>query len=84
MENSHPDHRICLCEICQSFHENRHCVSEKLLKSAGATIVPYLTILLNMSFRMSKVPEFWKNANVTPIHKKEDKDTYLTIDQSLF
>ena len=52
-------------------------VSGKLLKYAGVTIVPSLTILLNMSFRMSKVPEFWKKANVTPIHKKEDKDNIL-------
>ena len=52
-------------------------ISGKILKAAGATIVPSLTMLLNMSFRMSKVPELWKKANVTPIHKKEDKDKVL-------
>ena len=52
-------------------------ISAKRLKYAGETIVPSLTILINMSFRMSKVAEFWKKANVTPIHKKEDNENIL-------
>ena len=49
-------------------------ISPRLLNMAGETIVPSLTKLINLSLTSCKVPDSWKKANVTPIHKKGDKD----------
>ena len=49
-------------------------VSPKLLKEAGAAIVPSLTKLINMSLMKSKVPSMWKKANVLPLFKKGSKN----------
>ena len=48
-------------------------ISPRLLKEAGLTIVPSLTKLFNLSLSTAKVPLEWKKANVTPIHKKDDR-----------
>ena len=37
-------------------------------------IVPSLTKLFNKSFGSEKVPKLWKEANITPLHKKGNKD----------
>ena len=49
-------------------------ISPQLLKIAGDAIVPSLTRLINLSLYTSTVPKSWKRANVTPVHKKGDKD----------
>ena len=48
-------------------------ISPKLLHEAGASIVPSLTKLINLSLSSSKVPSDWKIANVIPLFKKGDK-----------
>ena len=49
-------------------------ISPRLLKAAGVSIVPSLTRLINLSLSLNRVPDMWKNANIIPLHKKEDKD----------
>ena len=49
-------------------------ISPKLLRLAGNMIVPSLTKLFNKSFGSEKVPKLWKEANITPLHKKGNKD----------
>ena len=49
-------------------------ISPKLLRLAGNMIVPSLTKLFNKSFGSEKVPKLWKEANITPLHKKRNKD----------
>ena len=48
-------------------------ISPKLLHEAGASIVPSLTKLINLSLTKCKVPKDWKLANVIPLFKKGDK-----------
>ena len=48
-------------------------ISPRLLKEGGDAIVPSLTRLFNLSLASAKVPKSWKNANVIPIFKKDDK-----------
>ena len=47
-------------------------ISARLLKECENEIAPSLTALFNKSLSLGKVPQEWKEANVTPIHKKED------------
>ena len=47
-------------------------ISPKLLYEAGASIVPSLTRLINLSLSSSKVPNVWKLAHVLPLFKKGD------------
>ena len=47
-------------------------ISARLLKECANEIAPSLTALFNKSLSLGKVPQEWKEANVTPIHKKED------------
>ncbi len=50
-------------------------ISPKMLREAGKSIVPSLTKLLNMSLSYCTYPSSWKKANVSPLHKKNDKST---------
>jgi hypothetical protein len=47
----------------------------KVLKDCAQELSPSITQLFNDSLSHSKVPNAWKTANVTPIHKKGDKHT---------
>ena len=47
-------------------------ISARWSKECANEIVPSLTALFNKSLSLGKVPQEWKEANVTPIHKKED------------
>ena len=49
-------------------------VTPTLLKQAGYAIVPSLTKLFNCSLLEGKFPQLWKNANVTPLFKKGNKN----------
>ena len=48
-------------------------VSPRLLKEGASIIVKPLTKIFNKSLQSAHFPKPWKYANVTPIHKKEDK-----------
>jgi len=45
----------------------------ELIKSGGQKLLEMITILLNKIINGEKVPEEWKIAVITSIHKKEDK-----------
>ena len=49
-------------------------IHNKLLIAAAPVIAKPLTCLFNRSLRESKFPKLWKEANVTPIHKKGSKE----------
>jgi hypothetical protein len=48
-------------------------VSNRLLKECSSSIATPLSNLLNKSFALAKVPSSWKESNICPIHKKDDK-----------
>ena len=48
-------------------------ISNRLLKETYTEIALPLTNLFNISFHLGKVPIAWKESNICPIHKKEDK-----------
>ena len=47
-------------------------ISAKILKDGKATITPYLTKIINLSYKLNIFPENMKNAIIKPLHKKED------------
>ena len=50
-------------------------VSNRLLKGISASIAPALTKLCNLSLSSGTFPARWKDAHVSPVHKKNDKQT---------
>ena len=48
-------------------------ISARLLRDAAVVIAPYATHIINLSLDQGKVPTDFKNARVTPIHKKGSK-----------
>ena len=57
-------------------------ISNKLLKMTVGSIVPSLTKLFNTVLRSSRYPAIWKQANITPIFKKgnrQDKENYRPV-----
>jgi hypothetical protein len=57
-------------------------VSVRLLKETSSSIDVPLCALINESFSCGKVPTSWKMANVSPVHKKNEKskvDNYRPI-----
>ena len=48
-------------------------ISNRMLKIASKAISAPLCKLFNMSLRLAKFPSKWKEANVTPIYKKNDR-----------
>ena len=47
-------------------------ISAKILKDGKATITPYLTKIINLSYKLNVFPDNMKNAVIKPLHKKED------------
>ena len=47
-------------------------ISPRMLKYTPSSIYPSLTRLFNISLDQKIYPSTWKNANVTPLHKKGD------------
>jgi hypothetical protein len=63
---------IATLDICKATgHDD---ISSRMLKMAGVCIVPSLTRLINMCFVNQKFPDYWKKANVLPLHKKDKRD----------
>ncbi len=52
-------------------------LSPRLLKELKEYILKPLTDIYNLSLQQNKVPEDWKQANVTPIYEKGDKSEAL-------
>jgi len=48
-------------------------LSGRILREAGYSLVPSLTVLFNKSLQLGKFPADWKKALIVPIHKKDDK-----------
>ena len=49
-------------------------ISARLLKECANEIASSLTALFNKSLSLGKVPQEWKEANVTPINKEDIRD----------
>ena len=50
-----------------------HKIPARLLKDAEAELAPSITYLVNKSICDGIVPDLWKVARVTPLHKSDDK-----------
>ena len=55
----------------------------KLLQTAESAIVEPLTHIFNQSLKTGIFPDDWKIANVTPIHKSEEKHYAVIISRFL-
>ena len=51
------------------------CINNRILKETAESISEPLTPLFNISLGASLVPDIWKRANASPIHKKDDKSS---------
>ena len=47
-----------------------------MLKETAESIAVPLTKLINISLSKGKVPKWWKQANVIPIHKEDNKSDF--------
>ena len=57
-------------------------INNRILKELAVELAPVLTDLFNTSLLHCTVPDIWKKANVSPVHKKDDKssvDNYRPI-----
>ena len=57
-------------------------INNRILKELSIELAPVLTDLFNTSLLHCTVPDIWKKANVSPVHKKDDKssvDNYRPI-----
>ena len=57
-------------------------INNRILKEPAVELAPVLTDLFNTSLLHCTVPDIWKKANVSPVHKKDDKssvDNYRPI-----
>ena len=52
------------------------CINNRLLKEAATALSFPVCDLFNFSLAQGKVPTLWKQANVTPIHKKNDPSNF--------
>ena len=48
-------------------------INNRILKEIAVSISTALTELFNTSLLLAQVPDIWKRANVSPIHKKDEK-----------
>ena len=66
-----------VCAILKSLATGKACgpdqINNRVLKEVAESIAEPLTRLFNASLSRSTVPDIWKKANVSPIHKKDDK-----------
>ena len=66
-----------VCIILNALDTGKACgpdqISNRVLKEVAEAISEPLTDLFNSSLSLSSVPDIWKKANVSPIHKKDDK-----------
>ena len=63
---------ICSLDINKSHGFDQ--ISARMLKMCDSSIVLPLLIIFNNSLREGLFPSQWKKANITPIHKKSNKN----------
>jgi len=66
-------HLISILDI--SMANSPDLLSAKSLKSTGAAIGGTISKIFNLSFETGKIPQVWKEANVTPVFKKGERYT---------
>ena len=49
-------------------------IPARLLKECANEIAPSLCMMFNTSLKTACLPKEWKEANVTPVHKKDSKE----------
>jgi len=55
-------------------------IHPRVLKELQRVLSEPLSIIFNTSYRTGVVPNYWKTANITAIHKKEIKGLQIIID----
>ena len=48
-------------------------IPTRILKEAAAELAPSLTAIFNASFAQGIIPQEWRDATITPVHKKGDR-----------
>ena len=49
-------------------------ISPRVLKECSQLLSSPLALLLKTSFSLSQQPKVWKNANITPVHKRGNRN----------
>ena len=64
----------CLKSLDTSKASGPDGIPSRLLKECAGQIAPSLCDIFNHSLQSGRLPSEWKSANVTPIHKKQQKE----------
>ena len=65
----------CLRNLDASKASGPDGIPARLLKDCSSQIAPKLCCLFNLSLNSGRIPSDWKSADVTPIHKRESKES---------
>ena len=65
----------CLRNLDASKASGPDGIPVRLLKDCSSQIAPKLCCLFNLSLNSGRIPSDWKSADVTPIHKRESKES---------
>ena len=65
---------LCLAGLDSSKASGPDGIPAHILKQCSKEIAPSLCALFNHSLRTGRFPAEWKNADVTPVHKKDRKE----------
>lgn len=49
-------------------------ISPRILKECSQVLSSPLALLLNTSFSLGQLPTMWKNANITPVYRKRNRN----------
>ena len=75
IELSEHDVASCLRNLDASKASGPDGIPARLLKECSSQIAPKLCCLFNLSLNSGRIPSEWKSADVTPIHKRESKES---------
>ncbi len=67
----------CLSKLDTNKAFGPDALSPRLLKEGAAQLAPFLCRLFNLSLITGSYPRLWKQANVIPLHKKNDKASVM-------